>query len=95
MTLDECREKIDALDYQIHDLLNERAKISLEVAKVKVASGDGVDSILRPQREQEIFDAVKAYNKGPYSDESILEIFKLIIEHSKELQTQYINDCEE
>lgn len=92
MTLAECRQRIDELDYQIHDLLNERAKISLEVAKVKASEGGGPESVMCQAREQQIFEAVKAYNKGPYSEEAITEIFKTIIQSSRELQVEYLSN---
>ena len=37
--LDQLRQRIDALDSEILDLLNERARCALDVAEVKQAAG--------------------------------------------------------
>ncbi|HEC73174.1 MAG TPA: prephenate dehydratase, partial [Methylophaga aminisulfidivorans] len=41
--LSQIRQQIDSIDQQIHDLLNQRASMAQEVARIKTASGEQVD----------------------------------------------------
>jgi chorismate mutase/prephenate dehydratase len=84
--LDALREKIDAIDYQIHDLLNERAKLALQVADVKVANDSALTNFYRPEREAEILRHITAYNKGPLSATAIAAIFKAIMKECLHIQ---------
>jgi chorismate mutase/prephenate dehydratase len=84
--LTEARKKIDNIDYQIHDLLNERAVIALEVAKVKINQGGDLVNFHRPEREAEILKKVAEYNKGPLSDEAVTAIFRDIMATCRQLQ---------
>ena len=76
--LDEIRERIDALDRQIQDLLNARASAAQEVARIKLAS-DGDTVFYRPEREAQVLRTVKARNQGPLGDEAIARLFREIM----------------
>lgn len=86
MSLQNLRNKIDEIDYKIHDLLNERAELALQIGKVKKQNPDPV-KIFQPEREKEILEAISAYNTGPLTDESLVTIFKSIISACRALQT--------
>jgi len=49
-TLSELRDKIDAIDEQILQLINQRASCAVEVAKTKIAQGEQ-GTFYRPDRE--------------------------------------------
>lgn len=66
------RDQIDALDRQIIALLNERAKLAIEVGRVKHAVGAPV---YRPEREAEVLRKVKRLNEGPLPDEGVEAVF--------------------
>ena len=76
--LDEIRERIDAIDRQIQDLLNARASAAQEVARIKLAS-DGDTVFYRPEREAQVLRTVKARNQGPLGDEAIARLFREIM----------------
>ena len=76
--LDEIRERIDAFDRQIQDLLNARASAAQEVARIKLAS-DGDTVFYRPEREAQVLRTVKARNQGPLGDEAIARLFREIM----------------
>ncbi|MFZ5802992.1 MAG: prephenate dehydratase [Candidatus Omnitrophota bacterium] len=57
MELKRLREKIDALDAKIIELLNERTRHVLEVGKAKAESGE---SVYAPERESEIYQKIDA-----------------------------------
>ncbi len=76
--LQQIRERIDSLDLQIQDLINQRADAAQEVARVKRAE-DKDAFFYRPEREAEVLAAVKARNKGPLGDEEMTRLFREIM----------------
>lgn len=77
-TLQALRGRIDALDEQIQDLLNERAHYAQQVAQAKIAEADS-DDFYRPEREAEILRRVGERNRGPLGDIEITRLFREII----------------
>ena len=67
---DKLRKKIDSLDREILNLLNERGDIALEIRELKMENSVGVYD---PVREKIIEKKLKELNKGPLSDDSVLE----------------------
>lgn len=85
--LNEPRKQIDQIDYQIHDLLNKRAKIALQIADIKIKSAkEEKVTFYRPSREETVLKKIKEHNQGPFSDSAIAEIFKTIMQVSCQLQ---------
>ncbi|MDX1824173.1 MAG: prephenate dehydratase [Thiohalomonadales bacterium] len=76
-SLNNLRERIDALDEQIQSLITERARIAQDVAKTKQASSDEV--FYRAEREAEVLRKVMTRNKGPLSDEEMARLFREIM----------------
>jgi chorismate mutase len=80
--IDELRAGIDELDCRIVDLLNERAKIALEIRALKPAASLG---LYDPKREEEIFARLAACNPGPLYADNVREIYEAILHVMKEL----------
>ncbi len=79
MELSDWRKRIDALNLQLLELLNERARCALAIAELKK---EKMLPVYDPVREKQVFGAVLAGNQGPLSDESVRRIFEcIIIEH--------------
>lgn len=76
--LAKLRQRIDALDEQIQELIRQRTQCVLEVAKVKQQSS-GVIEYYRPEREAQLLRRVKARNRGPLSDIAVARLFREII----------------
>ncbi len=76
--LQPLRERIDALDEQIQNLINERAAVAQEVARVKMAGGEDV-SFYRPEREAQVLRRVKERNTGPLEGEEMARLFREIM----------------
>ena len=72
------RTRIDAVDEQIHALLNERALLAQRVGISKRADGRLID-FYRPEREAEVLRRVKERNRGPLRDEEVLRLFREIM----------------
>ena len=73
--LSELRNKIDALDKQILDLINQRAAVAVEVAKTKVAAGEE-GCFYRPDREALVLRSIMELNQGPLSDHTAARFFR-------------------
>lgn len=76
--LGQIRDRIDAIDQQIHDLLNQRAEAAKEVARIKLAA-DPQAIFYRPEREAQVLRAVKERNPGPLDDEEVARLFREIM----------------
>ena len=83
MTLKNLRRKIDAIDKKIIQLLNMRARVTLDVAKLKHKSGQ---SIYAPDREREVLNKVSALGKGPLSRGALEAIYREIMSGSLSLE---------
>ena len=81
--LKELRNKIDIINEQILDLLNERAQVVLEIKELKNCNSM---NIYDPDREKEIENRLAQLNTGPLSDEAVIKIFREIISASRDLQ---------
>ncbi len=83
MSLQNQRKKIDGIDTKIIDLLNDRARASLEIGKEKAKDRQ---SIYAPHREKEVLMRLKALNKGPLTPGAIDAIYREIMSFSISLE---------
>jgi chorismate mutase len=77
------RKKIDVLDEQIVQLLNERAQAAIAIGELKNQSSLPV---YEPKREQAVFEHVRRVNQGPLPDHEIQHIFERIMDVMRSLQ---------
>lgn len=77
MSLEKLRQDIDKLDIQIIELLNERAKRSLQILNEKQKSNLPIHN---QQREEQVVQNAIRQNKGPLTSEQIKTIFQIIVE---------------
>ncbi len=88
-TLESLRQEIDALDAELLALLNRRAAIACEIARVKVASGiPAYDA----RREAQVLERVAGQNAGPFENESVRAIFRGIIQETRRLGTKRMEE---
>jgi chorismate mutase/prephenate dehydratase len=80
------RERIDALDEQILDLLNQRAQAAMEVGKVKQDYDEG-GAVLKPEREALIIRRLQSINKGPFTDQAVEAVWTQIISTCRGLES--------
>ena len=76
--LGNIRDSIDAVDAQIHALLNQRARFAQQVGISKSEAGKAVD-FYRPEREAEVLRMALKRNQGPLRDEEIARLFREIM----------------
>ena len=79
--LTELRNKIDSLDSQIVELLNERAKVVVKVGEYK-RTEKGAPPIYAPDRERAVMDKIKASNKGPLPDKCLMAVYRELMSGS-------------
>ncbi len=83
ISLDGLRESIDSIDNRILDLLNERARLVMDVGRLKQSQSS---EFYVPNREREIYARLTAANRGPFPSESIRSVFREIISASLALE---------
>jgi chorismate mutase len=79
----EWRAAIDMNDRQLVQLINQRAKLACELAKIKREQGLG---IVDPDRERQVLAHSRENNGGPLDDGAIARIFESIIEETRRIQ---------
>ncbi len=81
--LEKIREKLDAIDNQLLELLNDRMDLVHEVGVLKAKSGG---AIYRPEREKAIIDRLEKLNKGKLNRSAIEALFLEIFAISRNLE---------
>jgi chorismate mutase len=81
------REKIDALDRRLVELLNQRAQAAQEIGKLKRNTSM---PIYEPAREKIIFENVSKVNRGPLPDSQLHQIYERIIDVMRKIQKSEI-----
>ncbi len=84
MEIDDLRKRIDAIDEKLLDLLNERARCSVDVGKLKRDGGHA--AVYVPEREKRIYDSLRERNPGPLPGEAIRAIYREVLSASVALQ---------
>ncbi|NYT81643.1 prephenate dehydratase [Alcaligenaceae bacterium] len=80
------RQRIDALDEQILELLNRRAATAQEVGKVK-QEFDEEGPVLKPEREAMVVRRLQQLNQGPFTPEAIDAVWAQIISTCRGLES--------
>lgn len=83
MDIAEIRKRIDSIDSQLVEMINERAECALEIGRIK---NKGEKSIFAPEREKQVLSAVLKKNKGPLSDKTLSAIFREVISACRALE---------
>ncbi len=83
MSLKNLRKKIDGIDKRITGLLNQRAHITIGIAKLKKKSGASVYS---PDREREVLRKITKSSRGPLNNASLEAIYREIMSSSLSLE---------
>ncbi len=82
-TLGKIRNKIDAIDQQLLELLNRRMDLVQEVGKLKKSSNA---TIYRPERERAIIERLSNLNEGRLNQQAIEAIFLEIFAVSRNIE---------
>src|SRR5574342_1374018 len=89
--IDDLRKSIDAIDDKILELLNERAKLVIEIGGIKKQEKSEFHV---PDRERQILDRLTSKNSGPFPNESLQavlrEIFSASLSREKPVKIAYL-----
>jgi len=83
MGVDEWRRRIDDIDRQLLELVNQRAALSIEIGRAKRGAGLPVYA---PEREQEILDELLRLSRGPLPPAAVRAVWGEILSASRRLQ---------
>lgn len=83
MDLSGWRKRIDTIDRQILDLLNQRADSVLHLAPLKREQAIPVHA---PGRENEVLAKLEAHNQGPLTSQALRGIFECIMKEMRAIQ---------
>ncbi len=81
--LKQCRDKIDAIDEQLLQLVNERAQLAREIGNLKNGG-----PIYRPEREAQVLRRLLELNAGPLSGEAVTAIFRSVMSNCRALEKE-------
>jgi chorismate mutase/prephenate dehydratase len=76
--LSDARGEIDAIDAQLLELLNRRARCAQKVGEIKAARSEG-GFVYRPEREAQVLRRVQEMNAGPLSNEDVGRFFREVM----------------
>lgn len=82
-SLASLRGQIDKLDREILRLANQRARLAMDIGKIKEAQGNATYC---PGREEEVLNLALNNNKGPLSPECVRAMFRELISGSRSLE---------
>lgn len=89
--ISDWRRRIDEIDQQILQLLNERARCAVEIGRHKKQKGLPAWA---PEREAEILRNVTRSNPGPLDDAAVRRLFERIIDEARSLERHLMQEGE-
>jgi chorismate mutase/prephenate dehydratase len=81
--LQPLRDAIDGVDRRLVELLNERARLAVEVGRIKHAVGAPV---YRPEREAEVLRKIARLNPGPLGEAGVTGIWREVMAACRALE---------
>jgi len=81
--LTEYRQKIDAIDRQLRDLLNQRTQIVIDVLRMKDVLAMPIHE---PNREDHVIQNVTTANPGPLGNDSLRHMFECLMREMRRFQ---------
>ena len=82
-TVASVRAQIDRIDRDLVQLMNQRAKLALEIGKLKQAAGE---IVYDPAREEDVLSKVTSVSKGPLPNNCLRAVYRELISGSRSLE---------
>lgn len=82
-TIDDWRRRINEIDRQLVELLNERSRCAMEIGHIKQAAGI---PLYQPDREKEVIANAENQNHGPLPDTAIRRLFERILDEARSVE---------
>lgn len=90
--LEKYRRKIDKIDKKIIKYLSKRGNAALKIAKLKAAHGL---QVYHHERERSLLQKLFNLNRGPFTNKDITSIYEQILNASRALQAQSLENLKE
>ena len=87
MDIADWRKKIDAIDQQLVEILNQRAQAAQEIGRLKRQTSL---PIYEPDRERIVLEQVQQQNKGPLQHRHLVQIYERIMDVMRNVQKDEI-----
>jgi len=81
----QIRQRIDEIDDQLLDLINQRLRAAREIGKIKNHSGTAV---VDSKRESQIYQRLSALNDGPIKEDALHKVFRAVIATGRGIQSR-------
>jgi len=91
MSIEDWRRRIDEIDKNLVQLLNERSRCVVEIGKIKHTTGE---PLYQPERESQVLDGVVRANPGPLPDAAIRRLFERILDEARSVERAAMRDGE-
>ncbi|HXR97503.1 MAG TPA: chorismate mutase [Terriglobales bacterium] len=85
MNIAEWRERIDAIDRQLVELLNQRCQCAREIGRLKK---ELALPIYEPNRETAVLENAQQANQGPLSPMALRRVFERVIDEMRAAQKE-------
>jgi len=85
MSIEKWRARIDEIDRQLVELLNERSRCCIEIGKIKK---DLHLSIYDPGRESEVVRNAQMENHGPLDNDGLRRLFERVIDECRRIERE-------
>ena len=79
------RQRIDRIDAEILDLLNQRANTAMQVGEIK-HEHHAEGPVLRPEREAQVIRQLQSKNRGPFPSDAVASVWTEIISACRGLE---------
>ena len=87
MDIADWRKKIDEIDQQLVEILNQRAQAAQEIGRLKRQTSM---PIYEPDRERIVLEQVQQQNRGPLQHRHLVQIYKRIMDVMRNVQKDEI-----
>jgi len=82
-SIDDWRRRIDEIDRQLVELLNERSQCAAEIGHRKLQANL---PLYQPEREKEVLANAERNNRGPLPDTAIRRLFERILDEARSVE---------
>jgi chorismate mutase/prephenate dehydratase len=84
MALEDLRKRIDEIDTRLVQLVNERARLAIEIGQLKRQAG--INDVYAPERERDVLERILKANAGPLRDATLMSLWKELMSASLSLE---------
>jgi len=89
--IEDWRRRINEIDRQLVELLNERSQCAMEIGHIKQEANL---PLYQPDREKEVLANAAKQNRGPLPDTAIMRLFERILDEARSVERHAMNPAD-